>query len=343
VNSVDTVSRPARRLSAARNERYVEELTWQQKTVRMAKRVVSTASPRLGQANTWSIGLVAVLALLLVFQGPIAQILGTAAHNARIAASGTSAKHVATRGGSATTSTHPIQEAPKHAPVDPFRPLVASDGSLVAPQTIHVGKNGKPGTVTTHSGPSKSGHGGTTTTSGCSAFHVVTSGESLWSIAQGLVGTSGRSVDATWVALLNANRTTIGANPDLLAVGEKLCLPTRRAVTHTAASHSAAGEATQASPVPSTAIVTAGATTTTAPSHTATRRPAVRTSTTVTQSGRTGRFGTPTRDTVRPTEPLGSGRGHSESAAAAGRDAGRGRRDRGVGYRTGRSGGLLSS
>jgi hypothetical protein len=341
VNSVDTVSRPARRLSAARNERYVEELTWQQKTVRLAKRVVSTASPRLSQPNTWSIGLVAVLALVLVFQGSIAQLLGTAAHNARIAATGTGAEHVTTGGGSAVTPVHPVKEAPKHAPVDPFRPLVASDGSLVASQTIHVGKNGQPSTTTTKSGPSKSGHGRGATNADCAAVHVVTAGESLWSIAQGLAATTGRSVNATWVALLDDNRATIGANPDLLAVGEKLCLPTRRSVAHTAASHSATSEVSQAAAVPSAQVLTAAATTPTAPSHTTGHRTAVRHTTTVAQSGRTGRFGSPVRSTTRPTDPLGSNRDHSEAGAAAGRDAGRGRRARGVGYRTGRSGGLL--
>jgi hypothetical protein len=61
---------------------------------------------------------------------------------------------------------------------------------------------------------------------GCSATHVVTSGESLWSIsAQHMVSHSATSITAAWHKLYAANHSTIGSNPSLLHVGERLCLP----------------------------------------------------------------------------------------------------------------------
>jgi hypothetical protein len=64
-------------------------------------------------------------------------------------------------------------------------------------------------------------------TASCPSIHVVRSGESLWSISQGLLmgGHRFSSVTSAWHALCAANRSQIGSNPSLLLVGQHLCLP----------------------------------------------------------------------------------------------------------------------
>ncbi len=59
---------------------------------------------------------------------------------------------------------------------------------------------------------------------------VVIAGESLWSIAAGLIGPgpgqrSAAEVDRAWRALYRANRERVGPDPDLLYPGTRLSLP----------------------------------------------------------------------------------------------------------------------
>jgi Tfp pilus assembly protein FimV len=135
----------------------------------------------------------------------------------------------------------------EHAPRNPFQSLVASDGSSVAPVTIHLTHHRAAGA------PHPSSHGGRSTArtgttgagagAGCTA-HVVTSGESLWSIAEHVASTDGGSASGVERKLYQLNRATIGSNPDFLNVGEKLCLPAHHASgAATPHSHAAKGAA----------------------------------------------------------------------------------------------------
>lgn len=56
--------------------------------------------------------------------------------------------------------------------------------------------------------------------------YVVRRGDSLWSIASGLLGsTAPRRVDAAWRSLYRANRAAVGEDPDLLTPGTALRVP----------------------------------------------------------------------------------------------------------------------
>jgi nucleoid-associated protein YgaU len=330
---VDTVSRPVRRLSAARNERYVEELTWQARGVRVAKRLVSTTSPRLRQPNTYSAVLMAGLIVAIVAQTPLAKMIGTAPQHAVV----TSAAAPVTAPAQATTpAVAPVSgsgHVKTHAPRDPFRPLIASDGSVLAPQVIHAGGRHAVTTVHHHAG-SGSASGGS---SQCQPIHTVVAGESLWTIAEQEVGDSGRSVDATWRALLAANATTLGANPSLLVVGEKLCLPSPLKATKVAKGADVAAQADVVAPAIVSPAPAAKITTTPVARHSASHptRPAAAT------TRRMGRFGYAAPPGHQVANLVGSSYDATESASAARRSARSGRRDRGLDHHLRRSGGLL--
>lgn len=52
--------------------------------------------------------------------------------------------------------------------------------------------------------------------------HLVTAGESLWSIAEGELGDPAR-----WTEIYDLNRESIGADPDFIEIGQRLDLPNR--------------------------------------------------------------------------------------------------------------------
>lgn len=144
-------------------------------------------------------------------------------------------------------ATHQEMPLPKHPPVDPFRPLITEQGSPLAQVTVHHHRQRQPQhrnastspvaasvtfaaqteTAESHSQrviPVSRVHSATRVhpTTGCAATHVVAAGESLWSIAQG----AGSGAAGDWRAWYAANRATIGSNPSIIAVGERLCAPT---------------------------------------------------------------------------------------------------------------------
>lgn len=58
--------------------------------------------------------------------------------------------------------------------------------------------------------------------------HVVTAGESLWSITADLLGpeATAAAIAAAWPDVYDANRETIGSRPDLILPGQVLAIPT---------------------------------------------------------------------------------------------------------------------
>src|SRR5579875_311981 len=192
------------------------------------KRLRVTLSWR--EPTTWTGILLVVLAVVVAAQHPIARAIGTAGGTApRVVAAApppAAQRPVAAR---PPLSPRPSVPVARHAPLDPFRALVAADGSLREPQTITM-----PGSGRWKAGPTPKqiaakrasrraaatrGPGG----GSCPAVHVVRAGESLWSIAQTHVKATGH---ASWQQIYQLNRSVIGANPDQLTVGTHLCLPT---------------------------------------------------------------------------------------------------------------------
>ncbi len=58
------------------------------------------------------------------------------------------------------------------------------------------------------------------------AAHVVSPGESLWSIASAHLSTDDPAViDPTWRKIYERNRPVIGPDPDLIFPGQRLVLP----------------------------------------------------------------------------------------------------------------------
>jgi hypothetical protein len=225
--TVASHARPARGLSAARRERYVDETArWPEWVTVCAKRV-AMAGPRLRQPETWSVLLVALLAVIVVWQQPLSKAIGTAGPKALHAASATTLPAVQSPPLSALAPATPTRPVVTHAPRDPFRPLVGTNGVVRAPVTIRLPHHGviasAPHQGSSHRTPPPSG-----VSAGCSAVHVVVAGESLWSISQHtLMGRGYGSVTTAWHALYAANQTRIGSNPSYLSIGERLCLPAR--------------------------------------------------------------------------------------------------------------------
>jgi hypothetical protein len=218
-----------------------------------------TLSQRLREPGPWIGAMVSMLFAIVVWQHPIARTIGTEATPGSIPAvlpaelAATTAPVIT----APTAATTPTAHVVEHAPVDPFRPLVSAEGARRAALALHPSATHHVGgtqhslstatTVTAASGadpatgaapaasagsaaaPTTHGnraahHGGTQS---CAAVHVVTAGESLWSIVERSSPGAGIQRTITNVqAVYAANRSGIGADPSLLAVGQRLCLPT---------------------------------------------------------------------------------------------------------------------
>jgi hypothetical protein len=196
---------------------------------------VGALNPVVRQPNTWTGLLVLTLAVVVVWQHPISQHLGTAATSdttaavtaAAAAPAVTDVADAAETAGAAPPrpGQHDGPRIAVHAPRDPFRALVSPTGATLAPVTIHLRHPRRPS-----AGPKPPGNAGSTPAASpgrqCAAVHVVHSGESLWSIASDHLATLGySSVTSTWHAVYAANHKAIGSSPGSLAVGTRLCLP----------------------------------------------------------------------------------------------------------------------
>jgi hypothetical protein len=179
----------------------------------------ATTKRRIREPNTWSVGLLLMLSVVLVWhQALVRFIYGRPHHFLQLSTNSTAiTPTVAPLLPTAPPAT--MKPLPNHAPVDPFRPLVAADGGVASPATIRL-----PGWSARHPAASRHLsrpviHHSSGTPGSCAATYVVRSGDSLWSIASANLHSN------NWHELYAANRSRIGDNPSYLAVGERLCLP----------------------------------------------------------------------------------------------------------------------
>lgn len=181
----------------------------------------TTARRRVHEPNTWSVCLLLLLAVVLLWhQALVRFIYGRPHHFLQFAQTNTTTSSPAVVPAFPALPTHHLRPLPTHAPVDPFRPLVAGDGSISRPATIHL-----PGVAAhPHTRPADrpaTGHRPGAAADGCRATYVVRSGDSLWSIASATMHTP------DWHALYAANRSAIGDDPSYVTIGEHLCVPPR--------------------------------------------------------------------------------------------------------------------
>lgn len=173
------------------------------------------AARQARQPNTWTAGLLLTLAVTVGWHHAIARGIGTestAAAAADVSVSELIAPEQPIAALDPTVATRAVaaKPVPTHAPVDPFGPLVAADGSLQAPAAIRpAGRHVR--AQTARSAPAAAASGG------CAHPYVVRSGDSLWAIAAG--------ASTTWHKVYAANHAVIGSDPGYLVAGQKLCLP----------------------------------------------------------------------------------------------------------------------
>ena len=104
--------------------------------------------------------------------------------------------------------------------------LVTASGRVLAPQPIAAAA---PAAVT-RSGSARvarpSSEGGVAAGTCAGTTYAVRSGDTLWAIAARSVGSSsGKQVEVRWHRVYAENSGVIGADPSMLPVGVKLCLP----------------------------------------------------------------------------------------------------------------------
>jgi nucleoid-associated protein YgaU len=199
-----------------------------------AQRIVANVRSRLaasfGQPLISGSTMVGLLFIAIVWQHPIARLIGTETTlpappliaSPAIPAVVAVAPGIGSGGRAWNQANHGKSR-------DPFQALVAADGSVQHPVLIRL-------RATNHSSAARSlQHNPVNPTptargahpAGCQVTHVVRAGESLWSISAAQSGTTRpRTVAPAWRALYAANRAAVGPNPSYLEVGTRLCLPT---------------------------------------------------------------------------------------------------------------------
>lgn len=192
------------------------------------------AAPKEPRSSAWSEPEPWIVAVLLatgvavIARHPLARAIGTEVNDPTMTPS-----VVATAPPSSAAPSAPSVAAaapvPTHAPRDPFRSLVGATGALLgapaavaAPATTHVSTAPSTPKVTAPSKPVVAQAAGTC----AGTVHTVVAGDSLWSIAARAVkSTDTARVNVAWHRIYDTNQPPLGANPSLLPVGAKLCIP----------------------------------------------------------------------------------------------------------------------
>lgn len=178
------------------------------------------------EPEPWIVAVLLATGVCVIARHPIARAIGTEVGEPTMTPS-----VVATAPPAATTATAPALAAAEpvatHSPRDPFRALLAAGGAIAAPQagtavattTVTSPSTPQPVTPSTPSTVAASG--------ACAGtVHTVASGDSLWSIAASAVKSHDTArVNVAWHRIYSANHPPL-ANPSLLPVGTKLCIPT---------------------------------------------------------------------------------------------------------------------
>jgi nucleoid-associated protein YgaU len=180
------------------------------------------------------VSLLLATGLVIIARHPLAHLIGTEVDTTAPAV--TVQAPAAVVGSSALTPPAASLSAgvavPTHAPVDPFRPLVALSGAVLNPAPLATAEPTttmtRPATPPTTTPTAATPATRTPATIACTgAVHRVVPGDSLWTLAaRATKSTDSARVTLAWHQLYAANRATLGSNPSLLEVGEQICIPT---------------------------------------------------------------------------------------------------------------------
>lgn len=181
------------------------------------RRVTGTWS----EPEPWTIAVLLVTGVVVIARHPIAQLIGTEPASSPAASVVTSVPAAAPPA-TAVAAGAALAPAPTHAPVDPFRALVNGSGRILAPAAVAPAAAG----VVSHSGAGRQASAPTRGATCAGDTYTVRSGDTLWAIAARSVGSpAGKQVEVRWHRVYAENRGVIGADPSLLPVGVRLCLP----------------------------------------------------------------------------------------------------------------------
>lgn len=197
------------------------------------------------EPEPWIVAVLLATGVAVIARHPIARAIGTEADEPTMTPSVVATSPPTAAVPSAPSVGAVVDPAPTHAPRDPFHALVAAGQAILAPSNVSVtvttpdGKTSVvapslPGAVSSAvASPAKSpakttGGSAAAVSSGTCAgtVHTVVAGDTLWSIAAKAVkSTDTGRVTVAWHRLYAANQPPLGANPSLVPVGTKLCVP----------------------------------------------------------------------------------------------------------------------
>jgi nucleoid-associated protein YgaU len=158
--------------------------------------------------------------VVVIARHPLAQLIGTEPAPVPTAAPVVASAPVVPAAAPAVAAGVAAVPVPTHEPRDPFRALVDASGRVLAPKAAAPAPAGG----VTRSGGHAVAAAPSVACAGTS--YTVRSGDTLWAIAARSVGsTSGNKVEVRWHRVYAENRGVVGADPALLPVGVRLCLP----------------------------------------------------------------------------------------------------------------------
>jgi 5'-nucleotidase len=176
------------------------------------------------------VSLLLATGLVIIARHPLAHLIGTEVD--------TTAPSVAVQapaavvGSSALTPPAASLSAgvavPTHAPVNPFRPLVALSGAVLNPAPPATAEPLATAEPTTTTAPTTTTPATPASVACSGAVHRVVAGDSLWTLAaRATQSADSARVTLAWHQLYAANRATLGSDPSLLEVGAQICIPAK--------------------------------------------------------------------------------------------------------------------